>query len=88
VPAFSDLESGYSDGSRVDDASLPNSHGSDILLQISLAKMGDKLTPEWEEKIRVKTAGLWESLSKIWTVTASTVRGSRQLWKKVSSVRR
>ncbi len=25
--------------------------------------------PEWEEKIRAKTAGLWESLSKIWTVT-------------------
>jgi hypothetical protein len=68
-PAFSDLESGYSDGSAVDDASLPNSHGSDIPLQISLAKMGEKLTPEWEEEVREKTAGLCESLSKIWTVT-------------------
>jgi hypothetical protein len=45
-PVFSDLESGYSDGSGVDDASLPNSHGSDIPLLISSAKMGEKLTLE------------------------------------------
>jgi hypothetical protein len=42
---FFDLESGYSDGFGVDDASLPDSHGSDIPLQISSAKMGEKLTP-------------------------------------------
>jgi hypothetical protein len=45
-PVFSDLESGYSDGSGVDDAFLPNSHGSDIPLLISSAKMGEKLTLE------------------------------------------